>query len=293
MQRFSSGHKRGALKVSMGTIPVFYSEAMVANANSFSPSAGKPKALIDRWLRTGRHIQIIEPTPVTIEELCGAHDPQYVAGILECRISNGFGNKLPEVAKSLPYTSGSMLSAARWVLKHGGFACAPCSGFHHAGYDSSGGYCTFNGLVVAAVALKKDGATKVGILDFDMHYGDGTVEIIDRLRLDFIEHYTAGKYFDRVDQAEEFLSKIPALVESMKDCDVILYQAGADQSVDDPLGGFLTTEQLARRDNIVFETAARLKLPLAYCLAGGYSKPLERVLDIHDNTLLACAKRAE
>jgi len=181
-----------------------------------------------------------------------------------------------------------MLSAARWVLKHGGFACAPCSGFHHAGYDYPGGFCTFNGLIVTAVALKKEGVSRVGILDFDQHYGDGTDDIIGRLKLDWITHYTAGRDYKRVNQADEFLSAIPAIVETMTDCDVILYQAGADPHIDDPLGGWLTTEQLARRDSLVFLTAARLKLSVAWNLAGGYQTPLDKVLDIHDNTLSAC-----
>jgi acetoin utilization deacetylase AcuC-like enzyme len=69
---------------------------------------------------------------------------------------------------------------------------------------------------------------------------------------------------------------------------VILYQAGADPHVDDPLGGWLTTEQLAQRDRIVFETARAMQVPIAWNLAGGYQRPLRNVLDIHDNTLRAC-----
>lgn len=78
----------------------------------------------------------------------------------------------------------------------------------------------------------------------------------------------------------------------MKDCDVILYQAGADPHVDDPLGGWLTAAQLSRRDSIFFEAAAHLKLSLEWNLAGGYQNPLDKVLDIHDNTLSACAASA-
>ena len=68
-----------------------------------------------------------------------------------------------------------------------------------------------------------------------------------------------------------------------------MYQAGADPHVDDPLGGWLTTEQLAERDHIVFESARDLGIPVAWNLAGGYQNPLRKVLDIHDNTLRAAA----
>ena len=39
----------------------------------------------------------------------------------------------------------------------------------------------------------------------------------------------------------------------------------------------------------MFETVRKLGIPLAWNLAGGYQKPLRKVLDIHDNTMRACA----
>jgi acetoin utilization deacetylase AcuC-like enzyme len=78
----------------------------------------------------------------------------------------------------------------------------------------------------------------------------------------------------------------------MQDCDVILYQAGADPHIDDPLGGFLTTQQLRERDRLVFETANLLGVPIAWNLAGGYPAnndgDIQTVLDIHNNTMLEC-----
>ena len=55
------------------------------------------------------------------------------------------------------------------------------------------------------------------------------------------------------------------------------------------LGGWLTTQQLHKRDRLVFETAAELRIPVAWNLAGGYQTPLRKVLKIHDNTMQACA----
>jgi acetoin utilization deacetylase AcuC-like enzyme len=103
------------------------------------------------------------------------------------------------VARSLPYTTGSMLSAARHVLRHGGAACAPCSGFHHASFESSWGYCTFNGLMVTAAVLRQEGLVgKVGIIDCDTHPGDGTQDIISRLgAASWVRHFTAGEDFDQ------------------------------------------------------------------------------------------------
>lgn len=78
----------------------------------------------------------------------------------------------------------------------------------------------------------------------------------------------------------------------MRDCDVILYQAGADPHVDDPLGGFLSTAQLRERDRLVFVTANSLGIPIAWNLAGGYQVDsgggIQSVLDIHNNTMREC-----
>ncbi|NOS75518.1 MAG: histone deacetylase [Methyloglobulus sp.] len=276
----------------MNSIPVFYSPKLVANAHSYSPSSGKPALVIESWQTLGIPIDIREPTPATEYALCLAHGKTYVQKVLACRADNGFRNRLPEVAASLPYTTGAFVSAAREALNNGKVAVAPVSGFHHACHDNGGEFCTFNGLVVAAQVLKKAGlVNKVGILDFDQHYGNGTVDIIRTRELDdWLLHYSAGAEYEREDQAEDFLKRIPELVNRFNDCDIIHYQAGADPHVADPLGGWLTTAQLAERDRLVFENAKSWHIPIAWNLAGGYQVDFRNVLNIHDNTLKACAK---
>ena len=276
----------------MHSIPVFYTHKLVANTDCYSPSAGKPALAIESWQALGIPINVLEPTAARVDELCYAHGRTYVEKVLACRADNGFGNRLPEVAESLPYTTGAFVGAAREALKNGQVAVAPVSGFHHACYYNGGGFCTFNGLVVAAQVLKKASlVNKVGILDFDQHYGDGTVDIIRVCELGgWLSQYSAGAEYRRSDQAEGFLKRIPELVSRFADCDIILYQAGADPHVADPLGGWLTTAQLAERDRLVFEHAKSWGIPIAWNLAGGYQNNFRAVLDIHDNTLRACAK---
>ncbi len=274
----------------MKSIPVFYSPHLVAVNHSISPSAGKPELAVKSWQALSIPIAIREPVPATLAELCLAHDRTYVEKVLACRISNGFGNKLPSVAASLPYTSGAFVCAARAALSNGQVAVAPVSGFHHASHRQGSGFCTFNGLIVAAQVVKQAClVNKVGILDFDEHYGDGTADIIASLNLaDWLSQYSAGKDYRRPAQAEAFLKRIPELVARFADCDLILYQAGADPHVADPLGGWLTTPQLAERDRLVFASAKALGIPIAWNLAGGYQYDFRAVLDIHDNTLRAC-----
>jgi acetoin utilization deacetylase AcuC-like enzyme len=283
---------RNAPNTALTAIPVFYSECMVADIESFSPSAGKPRDVVQSWRGLGLPLHVVSPQPASVDQFYLAHDRGYVEDILACRTKNGFGNKSPAVADALPWTSGAMLSAAREAIANGHVAVAPCSGFHHASHDSCHGFCTFNGLMVTAAVLLHEGhVARVGILDCDTHPGDGTEDIRRTLHLEtHVSHYTTGPNWRRPDQAQKFLRTLPLIVESFSGCDVLLYQAGADPHVDDPLGGWLTTAQLAERDRIVFETANRIGLPVVWNLAGGYQTPLRRVLDIHDNTLRACAR---
>lgn len=274
--------------------PVFYSKKMVAESGCFSPSAAKPEKVVASW-QSQFPITIIEPTPVTVDEFALAHDRQWVEDVLACKEDNGFENRSADVAKALPYTSGSMLSAARYVLTNGGAAAAPCSGFHHAEYKTAMGYCTFNGLMVTAFALHNDGVKRVAILDLDMHYGNGTDDIINHHNAsNWIRHFTGGKFYDKPHQAKRFFAQLPKIVEEMCDCDVVLYQAGADPHIADPYGGWLTTEELRKRDAIVFDILSKHKIPVAWNLAGGYQVEADgsipKVLEIHDNTMRECQR---
>ncbi|HYX22399.1 MAG TPA: hypothetical protein VFA98_16265 [Thermoanaerobaculia bacterium] len=277
-------------------IPVFYTPKMVAESGCESPSALKPKAVVASWLEKFP-VTILEPRPATLSDYARVHAVDWAEDVLKCRKPNGFGNKSPEVAAALPYTSGAMLQAARLAISTGAAAAAPCAGFHHAGYASAEGFCTFNGLMVAAFALKADGIQRVGVLDLDMHYGNGTVNIKNRFGADWITHFTGGLNWTRPDQAEEFLEE--GLYETLaqmigEKVDVVLYQAGADPHIDDPYGGWLTTEQLRQRDAIVFDVLSVAKIPVAWNLAGGYQRDkdggISKVLEIHDNTMRECAR---
>lgn len=274
-------------------IQVFYSPRMVADSGSYSPSAGKPVQVVESWRSLGMAMHVTAPQPVSRSQLLRGHQAAYVDGVLGCTAPNGFGNRYAHVAESLPYTCGAMLDACRAALANGVGAVAPCSGFHHAGYAFGGGFCTFNGLMVAATDLLTSGTVrKIGILDLDMHWGNGTQDIIDHLRLgQQVAHYSRS--FSPT-TAERFLQGLAKEMQQLfGDCQLLIYQAGADSHIDDPLGGYLNTDQMLRRDQIVFETCRQLQLPVAWNLAGGYQRDedggIRPVLDLHNNTFWAFA----
>jgi acetoin utilization deacetylase AcuC-like enzyme len=269
---------------------VFYSPLQTAPGNlSRSPSAQKPALVVRAWEGTGIPLEIVEPRPATLTDLCRAHNPAYVRAVLAGQIPNGFGNTDPTVNGTLTWTNGSMITAAEWAVSQGEPALSPTSGFHHAGWDYGAAYCTFNGLMVAALALHaRKLVRRVAILDLDQHFGDGTRDILHRLGVSWVRHYTYGLDPATRENAECWLGALPQMVrETVQGCDLVLYQAGADPHMDDPLGGGLTAEQLARRDRIVFEACREAQVPVVVNLAGGYQKPVEKVIELHVSTLRA------
>lgn len=295
-------------------INIFYDEKMVKENGGFSPSSFKPSKVIEDWSKEfDSQFLINKFKPLEKEVFYKVHKKEYVDGIFNGLIENGYGLKSSDFGEVFSLTSGSLYAAAEEALKSG-IAISPTSGFHHARLEKSEGFCTFNGLVLTSVLLKEKGMiNKVGILDFDMHYGNGTDEIIKKYNLDYIIHYTAGKKYDLNYPFLNFLKplikkvynkkfksngkdinkpKLRQMLLKFKDCDLIIYQAGADQHIDDPYGGLLTYEQMQIRDRKVFDFDNHHNIPLVWNLAGGYQKDsaetIEPVLKCHRNTMKEC-----
>lgn len=270
----------------------FYNDKMVADPRSYSLSPLKPKLMVD-WVARQFPDTITDFAPVTREDLYLAHSKAYVDGVLDLQISNGFGTKSKDVADSLLYTVGSIVAAVESVLtEEMKVAFSPTSGFHHAGYNFGGGFCTFNGLMVALLHAKQNGLIDTAtIIDGDMHWGDGTQDIIDKLGLDWVTHWTGPRNHGGI-YKREFAEAVEACLSFDCTQHVVIYQAGADIHKDDPLGGLLHTNQMFLRDHIL---AKRLvgKVPLVWNLAGGYQynkdgvtleEKLEPVLKLHQTT---------
>lgn len=273
-------------------IPVFFNPKMVANIILSSPSPRKPLEVINEWKNKYKDdIEIMDFLALDKEDFYLVHEKEHVDKIFSLKKTNGFSTKHQEIADSLYWTSASFYHAAEHALKNK-IAISPTSGFHHAGYDQAWGYCTFNGLLITAQKLLNEHLVKsIGLLDYDYHQGDGSEDIIHRFNLyDKIIHITGKSGYSR--EKDLFFEEMPFMLESLKDVDIILYQAGADQHINDPLGGFLNSEEMRKRDSLVLQFAKENKIPIVWNLAGGYQeeingehRSIQKVLDIHNATL--------
>jgi len=259
-------------------------------------------------------IKLCVPQSLTAEQLCQAHAPEYVQAIrtgapLELAQSQGFtwdAGLWPMVLAS----NGGMVAASLDALDSG-LSGSLSSGLHHARRESGMGYCTFNGLAVAASEALSAGARSVLILDLDAHCGGGTAAILaDEPRvfqLDVsVDDYDTYASSDRahlhmVRDGAQYLSVIETqlrlLAAGDRQFDLCLYNAGMDPfegCSDGALAG-ITRERLANREHIVFEWCRRQGLPVAFSLAGGYvgdKLDQQGLVELHLLTLEAAASSA-
>jgi acetoin utilization deacetylase AcuC-like enzyme len=185
-------------------------------------------------------------------------------------------------------SNGGVVAAALAALKDG-IAGSLSSGLHHAGYGSGAGFCTFNGLVIAAHAALAAGARSVFILDLDAHCGGGTASLIagePRIRqfdvsVGSYDSYPKSKQSRLVvvRNASEYLPTVHRILEEADSAgdsfDLCLYNAGMDPCENCDTGGLpgITQDMLDEREQFVFQWCHDRQLPIAFVLAGGYIGP--------------------
>ncbi len=234
-------------------------------------------AVAGEWRRRGA--EIAEPGPATIEQLSRVHDPAYLDVVAS---TGGRATMLDEDTFTSPESfdvallaAGAVTGAVERVM--GGPATQAAALVrppgHHAGRDAARGFCLFNNAAVAAAHALELGASRVAIVDFDVHHGNGTQEIFHAdprvlyVSLHQFPHYPGTGWSSDVGVGDGagFTVNVP-LDAGAGDADydlvfrelivpvltsftpaLILVSAGYDAHEHDPLGGMrLTTDGFAR-----------------------------------------------
>jgi hypothetical protein len=92
----------------------------------------------------------------------------------------------------------------------------------------------------------------IGILDCDQHFeGDGTAENPPALALTAAGFGTFRKNTGARTMPNHLSTGCRKVVQGFAGCDLLIYQAGLTRT-SGPMGGFLTTKELAERDRNVF-----------------------------------------
>jgi acetoin utilization deacetylase AcuC-like enzyme len=290
---------------------LIYHEGYDLNFGAHVFPSRKYRLIRDRLLCTGlaKPADFVRPEPAPESDLLLVHEPDWVSKLTTGTLSFQEIRQL-EVPYSRQMVNGFLLSAGGTTLAaecalEDGAGYNVGGGFHHAFAGHGEGFCAVNDIAVAIRSLRSRGRIeKAMVVDCDVHHGNGTAAIfatdahVFTLSIHQYHNYPAEKPPSTVDihlpdgvGDDEYLKRLMDALETAIAGfrpELIVYVAGADPYCEDQLGGLsLTLEGLKARDELVFETALRHRVPVAATLAGGYARNTEDTVTIHVQTALA------
>jgi acetoin utilization deacetylase AcuC-like enzyme len=131
------------------------------------------------WQEVGG--SVLAPRLAADEDLLRVHDAAYIASNVETRgraaMLDADTFTSPESEEVARLAAGAVLTAVDHVLDgesgRRAFALVRPPG-HHAERDRAMGFCFYNSIAVGAAYARSRGLTRVAIVDYDVHHGNGT-----------------------------------------------------------------------------------------------------------------------
>lgn len=266
--------------------------------------------LKQRLQAKGIQVESIGHTPTQLLTL--AHTQAYVDTLVtgeprEVAESSGL-MWLPELAPVFANSCQTVIAAATDAIHSGGSSATVASGGHHATSNRGYGFNPVNEIAVCVKYLLQNRlASKIAILDLDVHYANGTNELLhdnasvlnvdiwnktlpqwqltpDTANLKQYYVQTTTQYFAKLEVAgNEIVQYKP---------DIILYHSGVDVWEGDRLGGIpgFTQTHIHEREHFVFQMAKAHNIPIVLLIGGGYARhdspeiqnqSLQQIVDLH------------
>ncbi|WP_017998657.1 histone deacetylase family protein [Paracoccus sp. N5] len=235
-------------------------------------------------------------------DLLRAHPPEYLAMLRRKQPAEGWA-----MLDSDTYLAPGSLLAARHAA---GGVCAAVDAVlagqapnafiamrppgHHAERMKPMGFCILSSVAIGAKrALEHHGLDRVAVLDFDVHHGNGTQDVLwDEARALFVSTHQSPLYpgtgaasetgaHGQVanvplaagsggDAARAIWRSLCARVEAWRP-QLILVSAGFDAHAEDPLAGLMWDESdFTAITRMICDTAAACSAPVVSALEGGY-----------------------
>jgi acetoin utilization deacetylase AcuC-like enzyme len=276
-------------------------------------------AINDHLIAVGlaSHLAPLEAPPAPLDTVVRAHAADYVSGLVSRIPKHGYVSLDPDTSmnpeswEAALRAAGAVIDATDRVVS-GELANAFCAirpPGHHALARGAMGFCFLNNVAIGALhAIERHGLKRVAVIDFDVHHGNGTEDILsddDRvLMASFFQHpfypYTgtenpaknmvnvplpAGTRGDRVREVVEqvWMPRLEAFEPEM-----IFVSAGFDAHREDDLGQMgLVEADYAFITNKLMDLAARhARNRIVSSLEGGYNlSALARSVAAHVRTL--------
>lgn len=258
-------------------------------------------------------VELCVPDAATDEQLLRVHDSAYLERIVNGTLDAAEIRRIgfpwtPGMVERSRRSVGATIAAARAALADGA-GVNLAGGTHHAFADRGEGFCVFNDVAVAIRTMQAEGRIRrSAVIDTDVHQGNGTAAIFSAdddvftFSVHGVSNFPFRKERSRLDIAlpdgagdAEYVAAVEAgsAAALRHGPDLICYVSGADAHAGDRLGRLdVSTEALAERDRIVFDTCARAGIPVVTVMAGGYGRDVRDTVAVHFATVRTAASYA-
>lgn len=234
------------------------------------------------------------------------HDIQYWNNLQNLSLTSleqrriGFNLTANLLRRELEIMQGTVL-ASSYAITYG-VSMNVAGGTHHAYADKGEGFCLLNDQAIAAnYLLIHQLASRILIIDLDVHQGNGTASIFNSEENVFtFSMHAAGNIYSKKEKSDldielpdntndrqylKILEKNINEVWQTFQPDFVFFQAGVDVLATDKLGKLsLTRDGCKKRDKLILELCRSNKTPLVITMGGGYSVNIRDIVEAHCNT---------
>ncbi|PKR79541.1 histone deacetylase [Brumimicrobium salinarum] len=246
------------------------------------------------------------PEKIDTKHVLAVHEQYYFNDLVQLKLDRkaqrktGFQHNEALILREQMIMEGTR-ACASFALENG-IAMNIAGGTHHAFTDRGEGFCLLNDQAIAAKwLLDNKKAKQILIIDLDVHQGNGTAEIFKENPNVFTfsmhgkNNYPLKKEKSDLDvelpdgiQDEAYLSLLKSSLEEVLKVftpDFLFFQSGIDIIESDKLGRLgVSIAGCKKRDEIVFQTAYQLNLPIVVSMGGGYAREIKHIIEAHANT---------
>lgn len=255
---------------------------------------------------TIRPENLFEPERCAEEVVLLTHTKEYLDKLLEQKLTAseqrriGFPQSPELTVRELVITQGT-IDCCHYAFQSG-VALNVAGGTHHAFADRGEGFCLLNDHAVAAnYLLHNKLASKILIIDLDVHQGNGTAKLFEgrddvfTFSMHGRHNYPFHKEKSDLDiplgdgtDTDEYLKMLtetlPSIIERLKP-EFCFYQAGVDILETDKFGKLrVTMEGCKKRDAFVLQLLHSHSIPCVISMGGGYSPDIRNIVEAHCNT---------
>lgn len=242
------------------SIKIIFHERYYNSSYARDPAAseGRLDGIMEIMKRKLDLYEIIAPNPASVADILRSHSGRHYERIKR--------DSLLYESSALA-AGGAIMAAEKACDGDAAFAVIRPPG-HHASAESCWGFCYFNNMSISLLKLYADKKIrKAFVLDFDLHTGDGNINILTRRADGFMVSILNPASTERGD----YLQEVEAYMKKITDVDIFAASAGFDQGIDD-WGGLLYPEDYTELGRLMKEYSEKLCMGRRYAiLEGGYN----------------------